>query len=334
MEWIYYSPEFECDQYNRDMLKFAQWSGHRRFIYDFIANMNPELIVELGSFYGCSAFAMAQAIKDFHLQSKIYAVDIWKAFEDYTSQSYVENIYASFMEVRKLCGFNDYIITKKMTFEEARGSFNDKTVDVIHIDGSHYYDDVKRDFQQWVSALKDDGFIIFHDIADNLVNGKIMGSHIFWEELKKQYKYTLEFKFSCGLGILCFNKERYERLERINFEWYQRQCNLEDALLKDEMCRYSFIIRNQENYIKDLQRQLEIKDIHLGNYKRDIEQLKTDYEHTIKGKDHYIMELEKQRADFNNQWKDDRRRLQMDYEQTIQNKDDYIKELEDRLKEW
>ena len=50
MEWMNYTPEFECDNYNRDMLKYSPWSGHRLFAYDLIANTRPETVVELGSF--------------------------------------------------------------------------------------------------------------------------------------------------------------------------------------------------------------------------------------------------------------------------------------------
>ena len=64
MDWKYYDPVFECDEYNRDMLRFAPWSGHRRFVYDLVSNIRPATIVELGSFYGCSTFAFAQAVKD------------------------------------------------------------------------------------------------------------------------------------------------------------------------------------------------------------------------------------------------------------------------------
>lgn len=78
MEWMNYTPEFECDNYNRDMLKYSPWSGHRLFAYDLIANTRPETVVELGSFYGCSMFTFAQAVKDQHLNTSLNAVDYGK----------------------------------------------------------------------------------------------------------------------------------------------------------------------------------------------------------------------------------------------------------------
>ena len=46
------------------MIMFSPWVGHRRFIYDLTRYLEPDRIVELGSYYGCSAFAFLQAVKD------------------------------------------------------------------------------------------------------------------------------------------------------------------------------------------------------------------------------------------------------------------------------
>ena len=68
--WICHDPVFLCDAVNPDLLEFSPWSGHRRFAYDYVRNVRPAVIVELGSFYGCSAFAFQQAILDGMLDYK------------------------------------------------------------------------------------------------------------------------------------------------------------------------------------------------------------------------------------------------------------------------
>lgn len=332
MTWKYYTPKFECDEYNRDMLRYAPWSGHRRFIYDFIVNLAPKTIVELGSFYGCSTFAIGQAIKDYCLGSVIWAVDFWDVIEDYTAASYQEDIYGSFLKVLKKC-YGDYIKPLKMTFSAAREQFAIQSIDVLHIDGSHHYNDVKRDFEEWFPVVKKTGIILFHDIDDILVDGKIMGSHIFWKEIKEKYKNTLEFNFSCGLGILCLDQEIYEGLKTIDISWYQKLCNNDNVQLKQDLCKYSFIIRDKDFYISDLKRQLQIKDDHLNRYKEERQQLKKNYENTIHGKDDYIESFEIEKEKINLAWEQDRRKLQEDYEKTIEGKDRYIQELERKLRE-
>jgi SAM-dependent methyltransferase len=47
----------------------------------------------------------------------------------------------------------------------------DKEIDLLFIDGSHLYEDVKRDFEQWSRFLAPDGRILLHDSRkDNLEN--------------------------------------------------------------------------------------------------------------------------------------------------------------------
>ncbi len=307
MDWKYYEPCFESDEYNKEMIKYSPWSGHRYFVYDLIASWRPKRIVELGSFYGCSTFAMAQAAKDFNLSAEIFAVDIWESFEDYTHQDYVEDIYGSFLGVRERCRVETYIKPLKMTFSDASRQFERNSIDLLHIDGSHYYDDVKRDFTEWLPYVKEDGVILFHDVGDTLINGHIMGSHIFWNELKERYQNHFEFMFSCGLGIICLNQEQADLLAQVDFGWYQKKYNLDSDQFKDELRKKYFETRDKGLYIEDLKKQIEIKDEHLKRYERDRKKLQQDYER-------------------------DRKKLQQDYERTIEGKDLYIKELEDRLK--
>ena len=114
----------------------------------------------------------------------------------------------------------------------------------------------------------------------------------------------------------------------VDMEYYQKRSNSFDVALKDDLRKMSFKMKDAEFYISDLKKQLEIKDSHLENYKKNIKQVQEDYECTIKGKDRYISELEKQREDINRIWLEDRKKIQEDYEITIREKDAYIKQLE------
>jgi len=78
--------------------------------------------------------------------------------------------------------------------------------DLIFIDGSHEYNDVKNDFNQYKKMIEKKGLIILHDI--NLPNS---GSKKFWNEIKKKYnpKRIKEIKFNkyhflFGYGVILF----------------------------------------------------------------------------------------------------------------------------------
>lgn len=329
MTWKYYTPKFECDAYNKYMLKYSPWSGHRFFGYDLIANMKPDIVVELGSFYGCSTFAFAQAVKDLQLRTRLYAVDLWEIFDKFTESDYKEDVYGAFLQVKEKCYEEQMIVMMKMSFDQAVENFEDRSIDILHIDGSHFYEDVKHDFETWKSKLKPNAIVLFHDIGDEIINGGIMGSHVYWNEIQQQYPYTTQFSFSCGLGILFMSKDVYEQYTTmIDLEHYQKQNNSFDVQLKDELRKLSFKVKDADFYIADLKKQLAIKDDHLEKYKNERKQLQNDYEETIQKKDNYIEKLETERKEWDKIWKSEKEKIKSAYEKTILGKDAYIKSFE------
>ena len=363
----YYSPKFEADAYNPELLKYLPWAGHRAFAYDYVRNERPSCIVELGSYYGCSAFAFLQAMKDGGIAGSFYAVDTW-AGDSFTKNDYREDIYGQYKEIQDRCfsGWGssfekdpfdkdlhrrDTISDKdlhkgdtisgkdlhkedtvsdkgahmlRMTFDEAVRLFQDDSIDLLHIDGSHLYEDVKHDFLTWKNKVKKDGVIFFHDIAEEEVLGEVMGSHVFWKELVSQYPLTLEFPFSFGLGVLCFDEEKYQKLrDNISIDHYQMLANHADdqnrdvilknyfkvrdltkyrdsligqvELLNAEIARYGETVRGKEDYIAELQQDIRTLNELIGAKEKYIGELKGDlqkYAVTVAGKDTYITSLE------------------------------------------
>ena len=344
-EFRYYSPKFEADEYNPGILRYLPWAGHRAFAYDYVRNERPSCIVELGSYYGCSAFAFLQAMKDGGISGSFYAVDTWEG-DSFTKNDYREDICGQYKKIQDKCfsgsDFSFEIDSSdkelhtwdtasvkgahmlRMTFDEAVRLFEDNSIDLLHIDGSHLYEDVKHDFLTWKNKVKKDGIIFFHDIADEEVFGEVMGSHVFWEELKSEYPLTLEFPFSFGLGVLCFDEEKYQKLrENISIDHYQMLANHaddqnRDVILKDffkirdlaeyrdsligqvellntEIARYGETVRGKEDYIAELLRDIETLNAALGEKDKYIGELQGNlqkYAATVSGKDAYIASLE------------------------------------------
>lgn len=365
--WEYGNPEFECDKLNYDLLKFAPWSGHRNFVYDFIAFFEPKTIVELGSHYGCSAFTFAQASKDFKLESEMYFIDTWEG-DDFTKK-YNNDVYSLFSETVEKFYSNQNINMLKMTFDEAVSKFEDHCIDVLHIDGSHHYDDVKRDFETWLPKVSQKGVIMLHDVSSDVVLGDIMGSHKFWLELKDKYKYTFEFDFSWGLGIIFLDKGMYKSFKsEINGDKYQRLNNALDVEYKDQLRKNYFRLKDNEIYINDLLEQRDILNKHLEAYKesvkekdkyeqelvkqreRDIDEIKTSYEKTIEEiNENNENELKRAAEDYAkerntiiNDYENDKKAtivnyekqietVKNNYEETIRGKEAYITELETKI---
>ena len=311
------------------MLKYLPWAGHRAFAYDYVRNERPSCIVELGSHYGCSAFAFLQAMKDGGIAGSFYAVDNWEG-DSFTKNDYREDIYGQYKAIQDRCFSGQYSSADaaahmlRMTFDEAVLLFEDGSIDLLHIDGSHRYEDVKHDFLTWKNKVRKDGVIFFHDTADEEVFGEVLGSHVFWKELVSKYPLTMEFPFSLGLGILCFDEEKYQKLrDNISADHYQMLENhagdqnrdvirqnffkIRDLteyrdslisqvdLLKKEISRYGETVRGKEDYIAELRQDIKALNAALGEKEKYIGELQGDLEKfasTVSGKDAYIASLE------------------------------------------
>ena len=172
------------------------WVGHMPFAYWLMGEVQPGVLVELGTHVGNSYFSFCQAVRDESLTSRCYAVDTWKG--DNQAGFYRDEVY-EMVNRHNESQYKSFSTLYRMTFDEALGQFQDRSVDVLHIDGLHTYEAVRHDFEAWLPKLAPGAIVLFHDIA---VYGRDFGVWKFWRELKNQYPRGLEFLHSAGLGVL------------------------------------------------------------------------------------------------------------------------------------
>jgi glycosyltransferase involved in cell wall biosynthesis len=171
------------------------WLEHAPFAFWLIEALRPRILVELGTQGGYSYFVFCQAVQRLQLQTHCYAVDTWKGDEH--AGFYGEEVYQQVRDRhdRLYSAFSTLI---RSTFDEAQHHFSDGTIDLLHIDGRHYYEDVKRDFELWRRKLSDRAVVLFHDINVRKHN---FGVFRVWEELRARHPY-FEFSHGHGLGVL------------------------------------------------------------------------------------------------------------------------------------
>ena len=122
-----------------------------------------ELIVEIGSWMGRSARAMADNTK-----GKIFCVDTWQddaygpAPDEITRQRdwLVKEFYKHLDD--KLTG-NRLEMLRASSVAAARG-FRSGTFDMIFIDAGHSYEEVKQDILAWRPLLREGGILCGHDL--------------------------------------------------------------------------------------------------------------------------------------------------------------------------
>lgn len=340
-KWEYFEGEFVADRYNDTLLKYSPWSGHRRFGYDLVSYYEPENLVELGSFYGCSTFAFMQAIRKNQLSTKMYPVDLWEAGDKFTIHDYEQDVYGFF---KKICEseFSDITVNMmKMTFDEAKSFFDDYSIDILHIDGSHAYEDVKHDYESWISKVKKDGIVLFHDVSEQLLYGKTLGSCIFWKELKEKYPFTAEMQHSWGLGILFLSEEKYrDFLNKVDMDYYLKMSTYDETIAKDRIRTDYFRLLDANKWIESLKHDKEAADQDNSRLLHEIDTIRENYKNTDKEKDMYAEELKrtiqkyKRMVEEKDAYAEELKVTIQGYEYTVEGKDAYVDELRGTIQKY
>jgi hypothetical protein len=177
-----------------DFITGSAWLEHAPFGFWIVDALRPRTIVELGVHGGFSYSVFCQAVQRLHLATRCFAIDSWRGDEH--AGYYGNDVYdALCSHNRRYDGFSRLI---RSEFSDACGEFADGSIDLLHIDGCHGYEAVRRDFETWLPKLSERGVILFHDTAE-YANG--FGVHRLWEELRVRYP-SFEFRHGHGLGVL------------------------------------------------------------------------------------------------------------------------------------
>ncbi len=113
------------------------------------------ICVEIGSFIGASSIFLASGAK----KGTVYCIDTWQ------NDAMTEGRKDTFEEFcRNTKRFKDRIVPKRGYSIELAKTF-DMKADLIFFDGDHSYDGIKGDWDSWKGYLKEDAWVIFHDIG-------------------------------------------------------------------------------------------------------------------------------------------------------------------------
>jgi SAM-dependent methyltransferase len=182
-----FSPRYESE--------ITSWHPHREFAYDLMAELKPKLLVELGVHCGDSYFTFCQAREEHELETLCYGVDHWKGDEQ--SGLYGEEVFDEANEYNAEF-YSDFSNLMRMDFNEALKEFEDGSINLLHIDGSHDYESISGHFESWLPKIKRNGVILIHDIN---VKREDFGVEKFWGKLKSKY-FTKTHEVGHGLGIV------------------------------------------------------------------------------------------------------------------------------------
>jgi GT2 family glycosyltransferase len=171
------------------------WTEHVPFAMHLVELVRPRTFVELGTHTGVSYCAFCQAVAALGLDTRCYAIDTWQGDEHsgvygpevlLELRAHHDPLYGAFSRLMQ------------STFEDARASFDDGSVDLLHIDGFHSYEAVRRDFEGWLPKLSRSGVVLLHDTT---VRERGFGVWRLWDETSARYPH-FSFSHGHGLGLL------------------------------------------------------------------------------------------------------------------------------------
>ena len=187
---------------------FNHWIGHMPFAFWVVEALKPNCIVELGTHYGNSYFCFCQAVERLGLVTSSFAVDTWEG--DIHMGAYGNEVFSQ-VETHNLGRYSGFSTLVRSTFDQALPHFEDESIDLLHIDGTHTFESVRHDFETWLPKLSKRAVVLFHDT--NVRFGSF-GVNKYFAKLKADYPW-FEFNHSHGLGVIGVGPEQPENLRHL-----------------------------------------------------------------------------------------------------------------------
>lgn len=181
------------------------WEGHRNFAEWLVNYKKPNVTVDLGTDWGFSALSFALP-----RIGHVYSIDNYIG-DDFVGDESEKQKYEFVSNKRKRLLLEDNLTFVQGDFNEVAETWN-KKIDILHIDGSHHYEDVKKDFNTWIQFLNEDGVILMHDTCVEEFNGNTnYGVKKFFEEIELP-KCTFTHCF--GLGVVSKNENLIQMIKQ------------------------------------------------------------------------------------------------------------------------
>ena len=199
---IHHVNPYEGFDHDSFSLKLEGWGSDHEVFEKLILDKKPKLIFEVGTWLGASAIHMAKIIKENNLDCKIICIDTWlgalEMLDNFNDQSTYQSLdkYYGFPSVyyqflANVCKMDcqDIILPFATTSVIAARFLTRRNIkaDLIYIDGSHDYIDVKMDIIHYAPIVSENGLLFGDDY-----NGGHPGVKLAVDEFVSENNFQLE----------------------------------------------------------------------------------------------------------------------------------------------
>lgn len=122
----------------------------------------PLNVVEIGSWKGRSTVALALGLCG-RGNGRVYAIDPHTGSREHIDAYGRVDTFSDFLQNIDKAGLADVVEPIRTTSHEASVRFERNSVNVLFIDGSHEYQDVLTDIEDWAPILADTAVVAFND---------------------------------------------------------------------------------------------------------------------------------------------------------------------------
>ena len=162
----------------------SDWWPHVPFAQWIVAAVRPTVFVELGTGAGVSYAAVCNAVQHAGLPTQCYGMAPCQPAEQFR-QLHDDH-------------FGLFSTLVHRSFDEAPGLVDDRSVDLLHIDGPPGFNAARQVYDTWLPKLSNQAVVLLHGINDRS-NGA--GPWRLWQALREQHPH-FAFLHGGGLGLL------------------------------------------------------------------------------------------------------------------------------------
>ena len=207
MELIHGYDIYKNFNYKKYPKRISGWNINPELYKTYIDNIEPTLILELGTWLGGSSIAMAKIIKEKDINTRIICIDTWLGSLEFIGlhekdeeRSLVPingypTIYNQFLANVMHENLQDIIIPFPNTIQLACTflSINNISADIIYVDGDNVFESVYSDLNNSWPLLNNKGVIFGDDLQNPSTPGVKFGLNKFCLEQNIEYRQVTKF---------------------------------------------------------------------------------------------------------------------------------------------
>jgi predicted O-methyltransferase YrrM len=172
-------------------------------LYDNICQLNPKVVLEIGTAKGGTLYLWAQAATD---DALIISIDLPGGQFGGGYLTCRTPFYKAFARPDQTMELLREDSHTEQTLGKIKATLGDQQVDFLFIDGDHLYPGVRDDFLQYGPLVRPGGFIGFHDIMPAPHDPNIQVSQL-WDQIKgvfqsQQFLGVDSSQRKIGIGLI------------------------------------------------------------------------------------------------------------------------------------